>query len=99
LLRINPRLIVVETSGYGSEGPKALRGGLDMVLQAVCGHEHHAAGKDNPPMCYRVTVVDYTAGLLGTIASLMAYANQPEAGGGATLSTNLLNSGVFLLLS
>jgi len=97
LLRINPRLIVVETSGYGSEGPKALRGGLDMVLQAVCGHEHHAAGKDNPPMCYRVTVVDYTAGLLGTIASLMAYANQPEAGGGATLSTNLLNSGVFLL--
>lgn len=48
-------------------------------------------------MCYRVTFVDYTAGLLGTIASLMAYANQPEAGGGATLSTNLLSSGVFLL--
>ena len=95
--RINPRLIVVETSGYGSEGPKAQRGGLDMVLQAVCGHEHHAAGKGNPPMCYRLTVVDYTAGLLGAIASLMAYANQMSEQGGAALSTNLLSSGVFLL--
>ena len=97
LRRINPQLIVVETSGYGSEGPKALRGGLDMVLQAVCGHEHHAAGKGNPPMCYRLTFVDYTAGLLATIASLMAYTNQAGGGSGAALSTNLLNAGVFLL--
>ena len=97
LTRINPRLIVVETSGYGSEGPKAQRGGLDMVLQALCGHEIHAAGKHNPPMCYRLTIVDYTAGILGTIASLMAFANQPTAQGGAAMNTNLLNSGIFLL--
>jgi crotonobetainyl-CoA:carnitine CoA-transferase CaiB-like acyl-CoA transferase len=97
LSRINPRLIVLETSGYGSEGPKAQRGGLDMVLQALCGHEIHAAGKHNPPMCYRLTIVDYTAGILGTIASLMAFANQPTAQGGAAMNTNLLNSGIFLL--
>jgi crotonobetainyl-CoA:carnitine CoA-transferase CaiB-like acyl-CoA transferase len=97
LRAMKPELIVQENSGYGADGPNAGRGGLDMIFQAFCGHEQHAAGEGNDPICYRATTVDFGAGIIGTIGILMAQYRKLESGTGAEISTSLLNTGLYFL--
>jgi crotonobetainyl-CoA:carnitine CoA-transferase CaiB-like acyl-CoA transferase len=97
LLRLKPSLVVLETSGYGSSGPKSQGAGIDYAVQALCGHEEHAAGEGNEATCYNPTTVDFAAGMLGAICSLVAQLRKERAGSGATVATSLLETGLFLL--
>jgi crotonobetainyl-CoA:carnitine CoA-transferase CaiB-like acyl-CoA transferase len=97
LRKLNPNVILLDNSGYGPDGPHAARGGFDMVFQAFCGHEIRGAGVGNDPLCYRLTTIDITAGLLGTFASLLGELSLRRHGLGSDLSTSLLNAGLFLL--
>jgi crotonobetainyl-CoA:carnitine CoA-transferase CaiB-like acyl-CoA transferase len=92
---INPKLVVLETFGYGASGPKALAPGFDMIFQAWCGHELRGGGAAHAPLWYRAAVVDFTAGALGATAVLAALLH--PRGAGATVRTNLLNAGLFLM--
>jgi crotonobetainyl-CoA:carnitine CoA-transferase CaiB-like acyl-CoA transferase len=93
---LNPHSVVLETSGYGSDGPNARRTGLDMIFQALCGHEIRAGGQGNPPLWFRAPIVDYTCGLLGSIGSLLALL-RVRRGGGALVQTDLLGAGLYLM--
>ncbi len=97
LRTLNPGLIVLENSGYGKSGPKAQRAGLDMILKALCGHEHYAAGAGNPPVCYRPTTVDLAAGMIGAVASLIAYRVKLKSGTGSAIETSLLDTALFMM--
>lgn len=97
LHRLKPELILLENAGYGVSGPKAQRGGFDMILLALCGHEYRAGGEGNSPGCYATTVIDLATGLLGAIAALMAQFIKQRSGAGAVIETSLLNTGLFLL--
>jgi crotonobetainyl-CoA:carnitine CoA-transferase CaiB-like acyl-CoA transferase len=97
LHRLKPELILLENAGYGVSGPKAQRGGFDMILLALCGHEYRAGGEGNPPGCYATTVIDLATGFLGSIAALMAQFIKQRTGAGAVIETSLLNTGLFLL--
>jgi crotonobetainyl-CoA:carnitine CoA-transferase CaiB-like acyl-CoA transferase len=90
-------IITLETSGYGSTGPKAKNAGWDMVMQALCGHEARAGGQGNPPLWYRSALIDFATGSLGAIAVLMA-AHARDCGAGAVeIETSLLATGLFLM--
>jgi crotonobetainyl-CoA:carnitine CoA-transferase CaiB-like acyl-CoA transferase len=97
LQRLKPGLIVLETTGYGSSGPSGQRPGYDMVLQAFCGFEDLAGGEGNPPVWDRTTMLDYGAGLCGAAGLLMALIHRQRSGAGASISTCLLNAGLFML--
>jgi crotonobetainyl-CoA:carnitine CoA-transferase CaiB-like acyl-CoA transferase len=97
LHRLKPSLIVLETSGYGASGPKSQRAGIDYALQALCGHEAHAAGEGNELTCYNLTTVDFGAGMLGAICSLVAQLRKERTGSGAIVANSLLETGLFLL--
>jgi crotonobetainyl-CoA:carnitine CoA-transferase CaiB-like acyl-CoA transferase len=97
LHRLKPSLIILETSGYGSSGPKSQGAGIDYALQALCGHEEHAAGEDNELTCYNPTTIDFGAGMLGALCSLVAQLHKERTGTGATVATSLLETGLFLL--
>lgn len=97
LHRLKPSLIVLETSGYGSSGPKSQRAGIDYALQALTGHEERAAGEGNALTCYNLTTIDFAAGMLGAACTLAAQFCKERTGGGATIATSLLESGLFLL--
>jgi crotonobetainyl-CoA:carnitine CoA-transferase CaiB-like acyl-CoA transferase len=90
-------LIVLETPGYGPTGPKAERPGFDMIFQAYCGHEYHAAGEGNPPLWYRFAIVDFAAGMLGAVAVLGALYRRRRTGQGAALTVSLFDTGIYLL--
>ena len=91
----NPQLVVLETYGYGADGPKAGLPGFDMVFQAHCGHELRGGGTAHRPLWYRAAVVDTMAGAIGAAGLLAALLHPQRAG--ATVRTNLLNAGVHLL--
>jgi crotonobetainyl-CoA:carnitine CoA-transferase CaiB-like acyl-CoA transferase len=97
LHRLKPSLVILETSGYGSSGPKSQGAGIDYAIQALCGHEEHAAGKGNGLSCYNPTTVDFAAGMLGALGSLVAQLRKERTGTGATVATSLLETGLFLL--
>ncbi len=97
LHRLKPSLVILETSGYGSSGPKSQGAGIDYAIQALCGHEERAAGEGNGLTCYNPTTVDFAAGMLGAICSLVAQLCKERTGNGATVATSLLETGLFLL--
>jgi crotonobetainyl-CoA:carnitine CoA-transferase CaiB-like acyl-CoA transferase len=97
LRRRNPDIIMLENSGYGSDGPNAQRAGFDMIFQAFCGHEARAGGAGNEPICYRMTNIDFGAGLMGSFASLIAQYRLAKGKGGGVISTSLLNTAMFFM--
>ncbi len=94
---LRPDLVVLESPGYGAEGPLAQRGVFDLVMQALCGHEARGAGPGNDPFWNRTFMVDATGGLLGAIGLLAALIYRRRSGNGVGLTVPLLNAGIFLL--
>jgi crotonobetainyl-CoA:carnitine CoA-transferase CaiB-like acyl-CoA transferase len=97
LHRLNPSLVILETSGYGASGPKSQRAGIDYALQALTGHEEHAAGEGNGLSCYNLTTIDFAGGMLGAICTLVAQLRKERTGNGAITANSLLETGLFLL--
>jgi len=91
-----PHLIVLESSAFGSAGPKAMNAGFDPIVQAYAGLEHRSGGESNPPLWSRTIMVDYTAGLLGAISILLCLFARTRRGMGSEINVPLVNAGVFL---
>lgn len=97
LSRLNPRIIVLEASAYGAQGPMAHLPGFDPLFQAIAGHQRLAGGAGNPPLYYRLAIADYGNGLIGAAALVEALLARQQDGRGTAAFVNLLNSAIFLL--
>ncbi len=97
LWKINPNLIVLETSGFGATGPIAERSCLDPIMQAFAGHEIRAGGVGNRAMWNRSAFSDIAAAGIGGVAVLMALYHRARSGGRGSLDVSLLGAGLFLL--
>ena len=60
---INPRLIYAAISGYGHSGPKASRGGYDIIAQGEAGLMALTGEPDGIPSRFPTPMADITAGL------------------------------------
>ena len=86
---MNPRLIYAAISGYGHSGPKANRGGYDIIAQGEAGLMAITGGPDDGPMRFPTPMSDITAGLyalVGILSALYArdcggFVNPPRAVG------------------
>jgi crotonobetainyl-CoA:carnitine CoA-transferase CaiB-like acyl-CoA transferase len=92
-----PELIVVETSAYGSEGPRSGLPGFDSLLQAVAGHFVQAGGEGSDPIGYRLSHVDHGTGMLGALGAVAALHRRRRTGRGASINVDLLSTAVFML--
>ena len=93
----NADLIYLEASAYGADGPMSSHPGFDMIMQALCGHEAHGAGKGNTPLWMRWAPVDFTGGYLGTIGMLAGLYRKARENKGSLVRSNLLDGGIFML--
>ena len=74
---LNPRLVHLAITGYGSTGPDAERPGYDFVIQAVSGLMSITGAADEDggqPTKVGVAISDVVAGLQGAVAVLAALA-------------------------
>ena len=97
---LNPRLVHLAISGYGTDGPLADRPGYDFIIQAATGlmsitGEPDAAG--GQPTKVGVAISDLTTGMLGAVAILAAVSGRdrpgsPAHGRGQRIDLSLLES-------
>jgi crotonobetainyl-CoA:carnitine CoA-transferase CaiB-like acyl-CoA transferase len=93
---LNPGIIYVSATAFGSSGPYAHRPGYDPLLQAMTGVERAQGGRHNPPVFLRIAITDVTTGLLHAGAISMALYHRERTGRGQHVKVSLMRSGLFI---
>jgi crotonobetainyl-CoA:carnitine CoA-transferase CaiB-like acyl-CoA transferase len=97
LRAINPGLIYCSISGYGQNGPYALRPGYDFVAQAESGLMAVTGEIDGEPQRVGVPVADVSAGMFACMAILAALHVRDRTGQGQYIDISLLEAAISLL--
>lgn len=91
LSAINPRIIVVTNSTFGSVGPYADRVGFDTIGQVMSGAAH-LSGFGDKPVRMASPYVDFMSAALSTVGVLAALRERETSGKGQMVETALLKS-------
>jgi crotonobetainyl-CoA:carnitine CoA-transferase CaiB-like acyl-CoA transferase len=94
LLALNPRLVIVELTGYGSHDPRA---GYDAVIQAESGFTFMNGAPDGEATKMPVALVDVLAAHQIKEAVLVGLLRRERTGEGGRFEVSLLQSAVAAL--
>lgn len=86
---INPRLIMVQISGYGQTGPYSRLPGYGATCEAISGLRHMTGDPDRPPARVAVPLTDFLSGLYGAFAVMMALRYRETSGRGQVIDLAL----------
>lgn len=98
LREVNPDLIYVSISGYGTRGALKERPGYDQMVNAYCGIMALTGEADRPPVLPGTSALDMSSGMLaygGAVSALLARTRGLSRG--QRVDVSLLNSGLQLL--
>ncbi len=105
LEEINPGLIHLAISGFGTRGPDAEKPGYDFVIQAVGGLMSITGALDGPPLKVGVAISDVVSGLFGAVSVLAGLLTRERggsaasAGSGQRIDVSLLQSTLAVLVN
>ena len=97
LAHVNPRIVCVSLSAYGSAPEDARLPGYDAVIQAEAGWAALTGDPDGPPTKSGLSLVDYAAGLTAALGLLAGVLDARRTGVGRDLDTNLYDTALALL--
>ncbi|MFH5775594.1 CaiB/BaiF CoA transferase family protein [Paracoccus sp. NGMCC 1.201697] len=92
LSAINPRLIYVSMSGYGEDGPSAMRPGQDLLLQAMSGAMLSAGREGEAPTPAGQYLVDAITAYTAFEGALAALYHRERTGEGQKVEVNMLDA-------
>lgn len=95
----NPRLVSCSITGYGSEGPAAVRPGYDFTVQARAGWMSVTGEPDGEPMKVGFALADVITGQNAAIAILAALRERDRSGRGQQVEVSLFDSAVAGLVN
>jgi len=95
LSALNPRIILVTASAFGTEGPLAQHVGFDAVGQAMSGAVH-IGGKHGEPARAQVNYVDFTTALHCAFGVMLALRERETTGKGQRVSGSLLGTALAI---
>jgi len=72
LLQINPRLVIVRTTGFGQTGPYRDLAGFGTLAEAMSGFAYLNGWPDTPPTLPPFALADGVAGVTGCFAAMVA---------------------------
>ncbi len=81
LLEVNPRLVLVRTTGFGQFGPYAHRPGFGTLAESMSGFAHVTGDPDGPPTLPPLALADGIAALAGANAVMFALYHRDARGG------------------
>lgn len=90
LLALNPRLIVLSITAYGSEGPDAERVGFDGLAQARSGAM--ACNGEERPFLNHLPYVDFSTALYGSFGLMAALYERERTGKGQFVEASLIET-------
>ncbi len=94
---VNPRIVLASISGFGQDGPYALRPGLDQIAQGLGGLMMVTGEKGRGPMRAGIPIADLTAGLFCAIGILTALLEREVSGRGQAIETSLLAAQLWMM--
>src|SRR5215212_2484132 len=80
LHELNPNLIHLAISGFGTRGPDADKPGYDFVIQAVGGLMSITGEPNGRPMKVGVAISDVVSGMFGAVSILAALLARERTG-------------------
>ncbi len=91
---VNPRLVLLRTTGFGQDGPYARRRAFGSLAEAMTGFAHLTGQPDGPPTLPPFGLADGVAGVTGAFAVLTAlhardHGDGPHAGHGQVIDMSL----------
>ena len=92
LKSINPRIIAINVSAFGTSGPYAGRAGIDPLAQALGGLMAVTGLPDGAPLKTGSPIVDATTAHLVVISALAALRRRDQRGQGELIEVNLLDA-------
>jgi crotonobetainyl-CoA:carnitine CoA-transferase CaiB-like acyl-CoA transferase len=92
LRALNPRIIMLRISAFGTTGPLRDKPGYDLLAQAMCGLMKLTGEPGGPPIRAGFSIADLGTGLFGTAGLLAALYHRERTGEGQYLSTSLYES-------
>jgi crotonobetainyl-CoA:carnitine CoA-transferase CaiB-like acyl-CoA transferase len=95
--KVNPAIVCVALTGYGSSGPGARLPGYDALIQAEAGWASLTGAPDGPPTKSGLSLADYIGGLTAALGLTVALLDAHRTGRGRNVETNLYDSALAML--
>ncbi|MGX6449096.1 CaiB/BaiF CoA transferase family protein [Patulibacter sp. S7RM1-6] len=97
LRAVNPRLVYVSVTGFGSVGPMAETAGTEVVVEAESGLMSITGLQDGEPVRFGVAMVDIATGLSAVGGVLAALLERERTGRGRTIEVSLFGTALSVL--
>ena len=97
LRAVNPRIVLVSVSGFGTDSPYRVLPAYDLILQAMTGHMSIMGEQDRPPVIMGIPMADLLAGVFSAVALLAAVEARRETGLGTHIDIAMFDVMVEML--
>lgn len=97
LHKINPRLVYLSLSGFGSQGPEASKAAYDGKIQAMSGLMSITGEASSGPMRAGFAIADFTTGITAAFALASALYQRTHTGEGQFVDVSMFESMMSLL--
>jgi len=94
---VNSRIVLASISGFGQDGPYAMRPGFDQIAQGMGGLMSITGLPGQGPVRVGVPIADLAAGLYAAIGIFVALLQREETGKGQWVRTSLLQAQIAML--
>lgn len=93
----NRRIVCCSLTGFGRTGPRAADPAYDYLLQAQAGFMSVTGEPDGPPSKCGISIVDFSGGILSTLALMIGILRARETGMGCDVDVSLLDTAISML--
>jgi len=97
LKKVNPGIIYCGISGFGKDGPHALRPAFDFIAQGVSGFMSVTGFPELGPVRTGIPISDSVAGIYGAFGILVALIVRQQTGKGQEIQTSLVDAMISVL--
>jgi crotonobetainyl-CoA:carnitine CoA-transferase CaiB-like acyl-CoA transferase len=97
LKSINKKIVCVSLTGFGMTGPRSSEPGYDYIMQGLTGWMNLTGEPDGPPTKSGLSLVDYSGGLIASIAILAGVHSARRTGEGMDCDLSLYDTALSLL--
>ena len=92
LAKVNPRLVYCAISGFGQDGPLAMRPAYDQVIQGISGVMNVTGDAQTAPLRVGYPICDTMGGITAAMAICAALVDSQTTGHGRKIDVSMLES-------
>lgn len=97
LKSVNKKIVCVSLTGFGMTGPRSAEPGYDYIMQGLTGWMNLTGEPDGPPTKSGLSLVDYSGGLIASIAILAGVHSARRTGKGMDCDLSLYDTALSML--